>query len=197
MRNAEKNFIGQTSPWGIIQTSEVVSEGGIVRVHTAGHGGLKITEALNERIPDSVRSANGWYEEDCEWSIVATVYPELFPVRLAMSAISVCKNYFPEVFFEITGILVDESESSVLRLAAFKAKNAENYIAVSAVGSWHKNCPRGYVVCTAAIGGRNDDGSVGETQDFLVPEDDYRERADFFVIDPARHPRVVKESPEE
>ena len=183
---------GKQSPWGRIQTVDILSEG-IYRVTTAGHGGLKIDAARNAKIPKSVRSKGGWYEEDCEWSLVVCSFPEDFPVSTYENAIAVCKNYFPYGFEEITGVAVAAADSYVLRYALFRQANLDKFVVVSAAGDWSDGCPPGYVIATAAIGGRREDGSYSESTDFLVPAEEYQARSEFgFVIDTDRHKRFIR-----
>jgi hypothetical protein len=33
-------------------------------------------------MPDYMRSATFWYEEDCQWSLVALKYPKLFKAQI-------------------------------------------------------------------------------------------------------------------
>jgi hypothetical protein len=51
---------------------------GIYEISTVSHGGLKLSPRLNDAMPDFMRSTDGWYEEDCKWSLVAIKYPEPF-----------------------------------------------------------------------------------------------------------------------
>jgi len=181
---------GRSSPWGRIQTVRAVADG-IYKVTTAGHGGLKLDRERNERIPKGVRQSGGWYEEDCEWSIVACRFPEFFPVAVQGPAIKTCKDYFPAAFEEITGVAVDPSESRALREVIFREANKDNFVVVAASGDWSEGCPVGFVVAKASVGGRDENGHHGPTIDFLVPQDEYRARPEFgFVIDLGRHQRV-------
>lgn len=67
------------SPWGLVQEAEEIAPG-IWQVHTAGHGGIKLSAQRNRLVPDYLRCDRGWYEEDCDWAIVAVVFPEPFRV---------------------------------------------------------------------------------------------------------------------
>jgi hypothetical protein len=58
--------------WGVWEESEIRNYG------TPSHGGLLLPKALNEQIPDYLRTEDGWYEEDCEWSIPVFLHPEWF-----------------------------------------------------------------------------------------------------------------------
>lgn len=51
---------------------------GVTFYTTESHGGFKLCGSLNALVPDYMRCADGWYEEDCDWSIVATVFPAAF-----------------------------------------------------------------------------------------------------------------------
>lgn len=63
---------GSSSPWGTIQTVEALGPEA-VSVTTASHGGLRISPAAFARLPDGLRrtafSADGWFEEDCDWAL--------------------------------------------------------------------------------------------------------------------------------
>jgi hypothetical protein len=77
--------IPMNTPWG---KSDSVTElgAGIQFVTTAGHGGYYVPPALNSLVPMAWRDASfnaqgrfGWYEEDCDWSMVALTFPTIFP----------------------------------------------------------------------------------------------------------------------
>lgn len=57
------------TPWGKAQQVEYITPW-LTRVYTAGHGGYKVDRTHNGVIPEYARRKGGWYEEDCEWSIV-------------------------------------------------------------------------------------------------------------------------------
>ena len=81
---------GMATPWGQAQTSGEVAPG-ILHVTTAGHGGYRVSPELQLLIPAGLRTHNRWYEEDCEWAIVATYCPGFLAViddagRRAMAA---------------------------------------------------------------------------------------------------------------
>lgn len=60
----------KNTPWGKPQSVEIVSDHGIAFYSTASHGGYKVEGKLNREIPEQFRCSDGWYEEDCEWSLV-------------------------------------------------------------------------------------------------------------------------------
>lgn len=63
---------GSSSPWGPIQTVTPLGPDA-VEVTTASHGGLRISPAALSRLPEAIQrtaySANGWFEEDCDWAL--------------------------------------------------------------------------------------------------------------------------------
>lgn len=138
--------VPKTSPWGAVQGGTVLAEG-IVTVHTAGHGGIKLDAERNAKVPAACRASNGWYEEDCEWSIPALVFPEAFPDRpgmeksMAQYATEACQNWFPEAYTAITGKEVSLEESSALRERAFKLETMNKFVVSCAWGYSPANTP--------------------------------------------------------
>ncbi len=63
---------GSSSPWGPIQTVAPLGPDAVA-VTTASHGGLLISQAALSRLPGAIQrtaySANGWFEEDCDWAL--------------------------------------------------------------------------------------------------------------------------------
>ena len=63
------------TPWGPPQNIEVLDEG-VIRVSTAGHGGLKLSRQRWTSLPAAVRDSMltpTFAEEDCEERIVTTL----------------------------------------------------------------------------------------------------------------------------
>lgn len=67
-------FVGKQSPWGKVQSATRIAEG-VVVVHTAGHGGIKLDRRRNAQIPALARRPGGWYEEDCEANVPFVFLP--------------------------------------------------------------------------------------------------------------------------
>jgi len=98
--------IGRT-PWGRADHRSDVAKG-IVRVSTSSHGGYYITPAKMADMPAALRAIRspyvdathpavggfglGWYEEDCDWIIVALAFPEHFPQDALTAAIAMARN---------------------------------------------------------------------------------------------------------
>jgi len=79
-----KPFSRIQTPWGAAQTAKEIRPG-VVIVTTASHGGVRVTGDAKNKIPPAFRSPNGWYEEDCDWAIVAIEYVEDFAREMGVA----------------------------------------------------------------------------------------------------------------
>ena len=71
-----------STPWGKPDHMETIAEG-IHFFQTPSHGGYLISEDRYQSMPAHLRDiktfAGGrWYEEDCDWAIVAMAFPKYF-----------------------------------------------------------------------------------------------------------------------
>lgn len=73
------------SPWGNVETRDMIAPG-VVFVSTSSHGGALAAPEAQARIPESLRTADGWYEEDCELCAVIVTWPEYFDARAVAMA---------------------------------------------------------------------------------------------------------------
>jgi hypothetical protein len=85
------------TPWGRAITREQVAPGVWV-VTTASHGGYYLEPAARERIPLIFQRATftrdpAFYEEDCDWAIVARYFPEAFPPEAQEYAEATLRRY--------------------------------------------------------------------------------------------------------
>lgn len=63
--------VGSSSLWGPIQHITPLGPDAVV-VSTASHGGVCVSRAALERLPEPLRHtaySGGWFEEDCDWAI--------------------------------------------------------------------------------------------------------------------------------
>ncbi|MHB1973757.1 MAG: DUF7007 domain-containing protein [Acidimicrobiales bacterium] len=202
---------GSRSPWG---TVDYVSPRavGITDVATPGHGGVKLSAERNRAVHEAWRRPGGWYEEDCEWAIVAMTFPDAFAPEHADVARSTARHYFPDEYEIVTGERIKPGESYVrdrreLRRDFYAAHSNDlvtrSAIGISGEGSVERVIKDGVagdlmlvrseqrmVKVTARVGG---DGSTDtKIRAFLVPEDDYATRGRFgFVVDPDKYDEVV------
>lgn len=72
------------TPWGTADSVEHIADG-IIFVTTPSHGGFRLDQSRNAQVPYVWRQASfngqalrGWYEEDCDWSLVALTFPQHF-----------------------------------------------------------------------------------------------------------------------
>jgi hypothetical protein len=74
----------RNTPWGHADHVVKLAEG-VHFVSTPSHGGFHLDPERNAIVPPEWKDATfrklgerGWYEEDCDWAIMARFYPELF-----------------------------------------------------------------------------------------------------------------------
>jgi hypothetical protein len=167
------------TPWGRTQTVRKIADG-ILQYSTAGHGGIKVKAKLNNMIHPEWRNADGWYEEDVCWAIVAFTFPQFF-IKHQGQAASTLKNYYPHQYMKVTGEIIKEGESHQLDKELFTAKNVGKFIVFSAL-----TCAddRSMVVCYAQ-------DVWGVSKKFIVPASEYEQRSKFgFVIDLDKHKEI-------
>lgn len=166
------------TPWGPSQGATWFADG-IICHSTASHGGFELAAYRNAQIPIAMRSASGFYEEDCEWAIVAVTFPGFFSDREQRLADQTMRDWHPDVWEEINGRQLSPDESRAKAEIAFNKAHADHWIVCSAiVSSRHP----GMVECIAR---RPCDPAVEAR--FLVGLAEYRAGRFGFVIDPKRH----------
>jgi hypothetical protein len=75
-------FQALDTPWGRAQQVNQFAPG-IWSISTAGHGGYYVSPEKLATMPAELRTIKTWagpnyYEEDCDWAIIACAYPEHF-----------------------------------------------------------------------------------------------------------------------
>jgi len=138
-------------------------------VSTAGHGGVKVSRRLQEKIPARFRLSGGWYEEDVDWAIPFFIFRQVIRKEEAHEAANTLKRNLPEVYRELTGQEVSAKDSPVIAKRQFYAKHRNDWITNAAWGDWHQKVPKGMVGVVATKGGK-----PGPERWFLVPEDRYK-----------------------
>ncbi len=88
------------TPWG--HADHVADIGkGIKQVDTPSHGGYYVPcDVLKTMKPEALKTVagRGWYEEDCDWCLVALSFPELFMDDSVEAARRTCAFWMrPEV----------------------------------------------------------------------------------------------------
>jgi len=102
------------TPWGLSQSSREIAPG-IVRYETASHGGYYLSPARVASMPKPLRNfmpfaGSNWYEEDCDWSIVALAFPQFFPADAVPAALATLRNYRLELFKEVSAMMESKQE---------------------------------------------------------------------------------------
>jgi hypothetical protein len=100
------------TPWGPAQTTREIAPG-ITLYTTASHGGFHLSaarvasmpKALREFVPfgGEQRGPGRWFEEDCDWSVVALAFPQFFPDDQA-AALATLKSYKPELCEQVVAM---------------------------------------------------------------------------------------------
>lgn len=189
------------SPWGPIQHFSTIAEG-IYGVSTAGHGGLKLSQDRQSKMPDVFKLTDGWYEEDCACAFVMLAFPDVFYPDTVMSAHTTAKNTFPDEYEAHFGGVIPIEESYTKRERKFATDHANDWVSCAAWGNGQKSLVSGkqyfvpadmvLVVCRKGVGGPLN----AEERFFLVSEKEYATRSFWgFVIDETKHQRVDENRP--
>ena len=114
-----------STPWGESQTQETFGPG-VVFHSTASHGGYQLSAERNAKVPLAWRAASfnklgeaGWYEEDCDWCMVALTFPTLFSVANLLTAERTFRGW-------IAPKLPEGERSPLLGMMTAKPMNALN-----------------------------------------------------------------------
>lgn len=189
---------GMQTPWGKAQTVTVLCDG-IGFASTASHGGVKLDRKHNAEVPEYMRSAGGWYEEDCQWAIPFVVFE--FELLLFGSAatrktiqdkghIDTFRSWNPDAYEKFFNVMLKPGESFIRDEKLFYAEHAEDWLVNSAFGEWQNGVEKGYIGACATKGGRSllNGTTTPPERFFLVPASEYAQRGKFsFVIDLERH----------
>lgn len=179
-----------STPWGAAQESNKIATG-IMFYSTARHGGVHLSPKRNAQVPEYMRSVDGWYEEDCQWSLAAIVFfDEFLEDALRHENMSsdkyrdivtdTFKNWYPEEYEKFYNTKIPEGNSFKRDEAIFRERTTDKYVVISAIGR-----ADGLVECTATKGGVRD---FSNARIFLVPDVEYAKRGHYgFVIDTDKH----------
>lgn len=90
------------TPWGATQHHRERFPG-IHFVSTAGHGGVWLSPERRQAMPEPLRHVGTWaglpwYEEDCDWALVALAFPEDFDGYSLHHAIGTARSFHKDKF---------------------------------------------------------------------------------------------------
>jgi hypothetical protein len=95
---------GPITPWGNADMREIFTDD-VSFYSTPSHGGFRVSGKTLQRIPKHLQRGcaqwNGWFEEDCDWAIVAWYLTELFDAADRDHALNTIQNYLPEMCKEL------------------------------------------------------------------------------------------------
>ena len=83
----------QHTPWGWADGVEEIAEG-ITFYWTPSHGGYRVSQERLLQMPEKWRTADRWFEEDCEAALVVSAFPEVFWAKTVEHARVVVDRYF-------------------------------------------------------------------------------------------------------
>jgi len=121
------------TPWGPAQHVHVIAPG-IVSYSTASHGGIHLSDARLAEMPQALqdfvpfggpqRGPGRWFEEDCDWSVVAVAFPRFFTEDDVRQAHATLKGYRPEVYRAFAGLREERPNRYLSRWLDIGKKNA-------------------------------------------------------------------------
>lgn len=173
-------YVTTSTPWGKADYAYRYARG-VTSYSCPGHGGFKLSATRQAQVHPALSHIgdNGWYEEDCEWSVVAVTFPELFPYKHVEHAINSLKNYWPGAWTRFSGEVVPVEESYTLQQQAFRDAHENDWVAVAA----RQITGTDDVEVWAYLGGVR--GTVPGERTFIVPKADYDTRTQFGYVVPA------------
>jgi len=105
--------LGTQTPWGVADWSQKIARG-IMSYSTPRHGGIHLSSSRQNEMPEALKVESGWYEEDCDWCLVAIAYPDLF-VKDYAQALDTFKNWHPDRYEKWFGVTLKPEESYLKR----------------------------------------------------------------------------------
>lgn len=179
-----------SSPWGGVDSAKEYGPG-VWSVSTPSHGGFRLSSERNAAVADYWRSADGWYEEDCDWAIVCATWPELFEPLWRQQADVTLRNWYPDAYEQHYSCVLLPEQSYRKAERVFWTQHRNDYVARTAWSdmAW---IPDGFVGVRAGLGERLPNGEPREERYFLVPAEEYRTGNFGFVIDRRRHREIPR-----
>lgn len=122
----------QQSPWGTCDHIEVLAPG-MVRVHTAGHGGIHLDQWRIKALPPAFkRVAQAWYEEDSACSIPMVAFHREFSEHQVKGAISTLRNWYPDLYEDHFNITIPQGMSYQKDKRIFAQRHTNSLMGASA-----------------------------------------------------------------
>lgn len=128
----EFNPKGVNTPWGAADWAINYAEG-IDCFSTPGHGGFRLSAVRRLQMPAGLRGfvgygGPGWYEEDCDWAVVALAFPEVFEAHDVWAAVRTARGFSDGYGASLRAWLDSPGAASVLAIAArFELENGHKF----------------------------------------------------------------------
>ncbi len=130
--NRVQSHMSASTPWGGSQMAVIYAEG-VVAHMTAGHGGFHLSADRNAKVHPLLRKDTPWYEEDCEWAIVAVTFPNLFTAYERLTAKRTIRNTWPDAWETIHRCVLAEGESWAKDRRASEQRHENDFVVTSAI----------------------------------------------------------------
>jgi len=119
------------TPWGATQDTKQVAPG-ITRIDTASHGGYHLSAERLADMPEQLRrftpyAGEGWYEEDCDWAIVALAFPQHFSTYAVLCAVEQQSGEFGQPLAREYLEQHPRGKEAARRAFEFRRMNAEKF----------------------------------------------------------------------
>lgn len=105
--------MGTWTPWGVSDYEKKIATG-IMSYSTPGHGGIHLSPARQIEMPEQLRVEGGWYEEDCDWCLVAVAFSQYFTEEY-QQAKETMRNWHPDRYEKYFGVTLKPEESYMRR----------------------------------------------------------------------------------
>jgi hypothetical protein len=168
------------TPWGKVQEVEYITPW-LTRVHTAGHGGYKVDRTHNGAIPEYIRRKGGWYEEDCEWTIVFVTLENLIRkdafdfsrkdferIIESRAHIDTFKDWYPTEYEMFFNVVLREGESRKKDEIQWKDTNRGKWHVVSAITLFD-----GWCKLTLCLNGEREHINTNFERNLIVKNEEY------------------------
>lgn len=87
------------TPWGAPHDATEFGPG-VTFYSTPSHGGFHLAPEQDRQVPSALKSdrycPTDWYEEDCEWAVVAIIHHRLFREAELKAALQTYRQSFPD-----------------------------------------------------------------------------------------------------
>lgn len=135
------------TPWGKADQVRHIGRG-IKSVCTPSHGGYYVPPAELAKMPEAARKTHagpGWYEEDCDWCLVALAFPDLFEEPAIAAAVTTCENWMTAEQCAPFGLKMSARNVHKQREEEQRILDSGAVVRCAAIGTWKDKISTGRV----------------------------------------------------